>query len=58
MLPWTYREPLDPKITTMIHLAGRFPMMDIEDYMKEFNYWFKEYDKEICRWEDDGGCIL
>lgn len=58
MFPWTYRGSLDPKIVTMVSLAGRFPFMDVEEYMKEFDYWFKDYDKEINRWEDDGGSIL
>lgn len=42
----------------MIRLAWEYRDMPNEEYLKMFNYWFKEYDKEMGRWEDDGGSIL
>jgi hypothetical protein len=48
----------DPKIVNMIQLAWEYRDLPIEEYLKKFKYWFEEYDKEMGRWEDDGGSIL
>jgi hypothetical protein len=48
----------DPRIINMIQLAWKYRDMPNEEYLKTFKYWFEEYDREMSRWEDDGGSIL
>ena len=48
----------DTRIVNMVRLAWKYRDMPTEEYIILFKYWFEEYDKEMARWEDDGGAIL